>query len=156
MQKFVINKLIIQHKKKSEPILLYRFDCARSHADFSLTFVNTISRILLEFLILFTFDQSNYNKDFDELGFIIFQNFEDVLGSYSYIAICKNLKLTQVIKKFQYFKKVMLNERFNIKRQLFIETKSIIYFVFYDKTDTIYNNSLRALLQKFLFLIYKL
>lgn len=163
MQKIVINKLKLKNNTRRrinynyrELVIIYRFEIFRSHADFSLTFVNNVSRILLEFLILFTFDQSEYNNDFDKLGFIIFQNFEDILGSYSYSTICQHLKLTQVVKKFNYFKKIMLNERCAPKKHLFIETKSIIYYLFYDKTDIIYSNGLRGLSQKYLFLLNKL
>ena len=149
-----IYSLIRRHKNPFK-IYDFRFSIFRSHSDFRLTFVNLISRLLLEFLVLFTFDQREYNENFNDLSFVNFKNFEDILGSYSYGAICLNLKLKKIVQKNPYFRNIMRVERFTSKPKLFKETKAIVYFLFYDKTDIIFNNGLRSLLQRGLFLLKK-
>lgn len=98
---------------------LRRFLIRRSHFDFSLTFINLLSRTLLQFLIVFTFHKSIYNDDFDELSYNQFIIAEEFLGSYSYKAIGTELHLTKVLKKFSYFKRIMSLEVFHNTSALF-------------------------------------
>lgn len=124
--------------ERIDEVMFYNRYIYRSHADFGITFQNIISRVMLEFLIVFTFVESEYNEGFDDYVFNFIQNIEEVLGSYSYRHICRSLKITQIVKRFPPFKNIMKRQRFGFKSTLFFSTKKIIYKIFQESVDVLY------------------
>jgi hypothetical protein len=113
-----------------------RLTIERHLVDKTLNNCNYLSNLVFEFLICMTFLESKGKDDMYSSITEIYAVGEEFLGSYSYRKIGSVLKITNIIKKFKYIKRMMGLEPYHNLYQLIRRVKLFAYtFTRYIKYD---------------------